>query len=279
MRTPNDPLWNSDWSLRKVNAPGAWTFGTGSAATVVAVVDTGVDATHPDLAGALVPGWDFVGDDGDASDEHGHGTAVAGVIAARSDNRVGVASACWSCSIMPIKVVGADGVGASEDIAAGIAWAADHGAHVINLSLVLTGDDPAVVRAVAHAQARGALVVAAAGNAGGEGLTYPGGYTGVLSVAGTDAVDAPYGWSTRGSWVTFAAPGCNLTTTRGGGFGEFCGTSSAAAALSGIAGLARSVSGGGASTIANALRGAATPVGFVGAGRIDARATLERLAR
>lgn len=277
-RTPNDPLWRDAWSLQKVDAPGAWGFGTGSPETIVAVVDTGVDTSHPDLAGALVPGWDFVGDDGDASDDHGHGTAVAGVIAARSDNGIGVASACWSCSIMPVKVVRGDGVGTSDDVAAGIAWAADHGADVINVSLVLTGNDPAVARAVAHAQARGALVVAAAGNAGGEEVTFPAAYPGVLGVAGVDAGDVPYGWSTRGTWIALAAPGCNLTTSLGGGFGEFCGTSSAAAAVSGVAALARSAAGGDARAVAAALAGSATKLPFVASGRIEARATLERVA-
>ena len=160
---PNDPLWRDSWSLTKVRAPGAWRVTKGAADVVVAVLDTGIDRSHPDLQGAFVEGWDAVNEDADANDDHGHGTLVAGVIAARSNNGIGGVGACSQCSLMPVKVIGANGAGSAADIGEGIVWAADHGARVINMSFVLTGSDDNVAAAIAYAQARGALVVAAAG--------------------------------------------------------------------------------------------------------------------
>lgn len=236
---PNDPLWQASWGLRTLGAPAIWQLGQGSPRVVVAVVDTGVDAAQPDLAGALVPGWNVLDGTTDTTDGLGHGTAVAGVIAARADDGIGGAGICPRCSVMPVKVFDATGHGPGSEIAAGIDWAVDHGANVINLSLVLNGPDDAVSTAVANAVAHGDLVVAAAGNDGGTSPNYPAALPGVISVAGEDPTTQLYAWSTGGSWVSVAAPGCNETAT-GGGYGEFCGTSSATAAVSGLLGLALS---------------------------------------
>jgi thermitase len=279
IETLNDPLWKDSWSLVKVNAPAAWKVTTGTSETIVAVLDTGVDLAHPDLAGALVGGYDFVNRDEDPSDDHGHGTMVAGVIAARSNNRIGGAGACSRCSLMPVKVIAGNGSGNAADVAAGISWAADHGARVINLSFVLSGPDEGVAQAVEYAQSRGAVVVAAAGNAGSADVSFPAGLPGVVSVTGTDNADARYTWASYGSWVRLAAPGCNQTTAPAGGYGDFCGTSSSAAFVSGLAGLARSFAGAAAAdAVAAALGANAVPVGdFVSAGRIDAAAMLTAL--
>lgn len=271
---PNDPLWASSWSLVKVNAPAAWKLTTGTSETIVAVLDTGAELSHPDLAGAFVPGYDFVNHDEDPSDDHGHGTMVAGVIAARSNNRIGGAGACPSCSIMPIKVIAANGSGNAADVAAGISWAADHGARVINLSFVLSGPDDGVAQAVAHARARGAVVVAAAGNGGTEAVTFPAGLPGVIGVTGTDSNDARYTWATYGGWVRLAAPGCSQATAPGGSYGDFCGTSSAAAFVSGVVGLTRAFAPAlSADGVEEALGASAVRIGdFVSAGRVDAGA-------
>jgi subtilisin family serine protease len=207
---------------------------------VVAVLDTGVDATHPDLHGAVVGGWNAFTRTSDAHDDNGHGTLVAGIVAARGGNRQGIAGYCWGCSIMPVKVLDASGSGSGATIAAGVDWAVSHGADLLNMSFTLDHPDDDVARAVAGAVARGVLVVAAAGNGGGADVRYPAAYPGVVSVAGVDPAGALYPWSTFGGWTSVAGPGCNETTTAGGGYDEFCGSSSAAAAASGLLALAAS---------------------------------------
>ena len=132
---PNDEFWGQEWSPVTTHAPQAWDLTTGSPSVVVAVVDTGVDATQPDLEGRVLGGYDFVNGDGDATDDNGHGTAVAGVIAAAGNNEIGVAGYCWQCRILPVKVLGSDGSGFNSWVASGILWAVDHGARVINTSL------------------------------------------------------------------------------------------------------------------------------------------------
>ena len=273
---PNDPLWGDSWSLSKVRAPTAWRLTSGAAETVVAVLDTGVDRTHADLQGAFVDGWDAVNEDADPSDDHGHGTLVAGVIAARANNGIGGVGACPRCSVMPVKVIGANGAGSAADIAEGIVWAADHGADVVNMSFALSGPDDGVAQAIAHAQGRGTLVVAAAGNAGTGETTYPAAYPGVVSVAATDPADARYAWSNYGSWVRVAAPGCSVGTAAGGAYADFCGTSSSTALVSGVAGLLGSaVSTRSAADLSEALAGTALKVGdFVSGGRIDVGAAI-----
>ena len=268
---PNDPLWRDSWALARANAPSAWRLTTGRTETVVAVLDTGADLGHPDLQGSFVAGFDVVNQDGDPSDDHGHGTMVTGVIAARSNNSVGVTSTCWRCSVMPVKVIGADGTGNASAVAEGIVWAADHGANVINMSFTMNAPDDAVAAAIAHARSRGVVVVAAAGNSGTADATFPAAYPGVLSVAGTDAADARYNWSSYGSWVAVAAPGCNLTTAPGGGYGEFCGTSSATAFVAGFAGLIRSLAPNiSADEVTGALSVGALPLeGVVAGGRLN----------
>lgn len=275
---PNDPFWSLQWSAQRTNAPAAWKLSTGSPNIVVAVLDTGVDATHPDLRGKLVPGWDFVNGDAEPADDHGHGTAVAGIVGAASANAEGIVSFCWRCSIMPVKVLGADGSGTHEQVAAGIRWAVDRGARVLNLSLGGSDSSTTLAGAVAYARERGAMVVAAAGNAGLDAVSYPAAYPGVVAVAATDEADALYGWSNRGSAVAVAAPGTNFTTLAGGGYGSFAGTSSATPVVAGIAalGLAWAPSAA-ADAVTRALTSTAAAVDGVSAGRVDAYRTLTAL--
>jgi thermitase len=276
--TPNDPLWQASWSLVKAGAPEAWQLTSGAPSVVVAVLDTGVDAGHADLAGAVVAGWDAVGEDGDPADDHGHGTAVAGVIGARADNGVGSVGVCWRCSVMPVKVIAADGTGTAGDIAEGIVWAADHGAAVLNLSFVMSGYDGAVAGAIDYAHAKGALVVAAAGNSGGGDATFPASHPGVIGVTATDGADARYEWASYGPWVAVAAPGCSQSTVLGGGYGEVCGTSSATAFASGVTALVRAADQqAGVEQVREAITSSAVRVGdFVATGRLDAAAAVRR---
>jgi subtilisin family serine protease len=277
---PDDPLLSDAWALRAIGAPSAWSRTTGSAAAIVAVLDTGVDGGHPDLAGALVGGVDLVSDDADPQDDHGHGTMVAGLVAARAGNGLGAAGICARCSIMPVKVIGADGVGSSGDIAAGLRWAVDHGADVVNMSFVLSATDGAVTEAIRYARERGVVVVAAAGNSAATSPVFPAAEPGVLSVAATNEADVPYAWTGRGPWVRVAAPGCAPTTTLGGSFASLCGTSAATAVVSGLAGLGLSARPGAAGgEVERAIEAGARAIGdVVAAGRVDAAATVDLLA-
>ncbi|WP_305789800.1 S8 family serine peptidase [Symbioplanes lichenis] len=276
--TPKDPYYGSQWGVTKTGVNQAWETTRGSSGTVVAVVDTGVSAT-PDLAGRLLPGHDFVNNDDDASDDQGHGTMAAGVIAAAGNNTTGVAGICWTCRILPVKVLGADGFGDYSAIAEGIRWAADHGADIINLSLGGGSASQLFTDAVNYATDKGALVIAAAGNDGVGTPHYPAAVPAALAVAGSDPGDKRYSWSNYGSsWVDIAAPGCNPAQTRTGAVGQFCGTSSATPFVSGVAALLESTS---PTPSAAAVRAALTstadalPGSWAGAGRIDAAAALD----
>lgn len=277
--SPNDELWPQQWGPKRVHAPAAWEATRGSAKVVVAVLDTGVDAGHADLRGTFVPGYDLVNNDANPSDDHGHGTAAAGVIAARTNNGTGQAGICWNCSIMPVKVLGKNGSGTTSAIASGIIWAVDHGARVINMSLGGTGTTQALADAVAYATRKGVLLVAAAGNNGSTTRFYPAAYPDVVSVAGTTSSDGRYDWSNYGEWVRFAAPGCNVAPDAGGGYVNFCGTSSATPIVSGIAGLAYALEPKlTKAAFEQALRGSAVPVPNVARyGRVDSLATLVAL--
>ena len=179
LATPNDPFWPDEWSEARTHAPAVWDLTTGSHSVVVAVVDTGVDASQPDLAPRVLPGPDFVNGDSDASDDQGHGTAVAGIVAATGNNGIGTAGYCWQCRILPVKVLGSDGAGFDSWVAQGIIWAVDHGAKVVNASLGSPTDDLTVAAAAHYAVQHGALLVAAAGNDGSTTLDYPAALPGV----------------------------------------------------------------------------------------------------
>ena len=269
--TPNDYWWPNEWSQVKVNAPKAWDLTRGSSSVVIAVLDTGVDATQPDLQGALVSGWNPIAGTADTADTDGHGTDVAGIAGARSNNAIGVTSYCWSCSVMPVKVLGAGSSLAS--VVYGITWATDHGARVINMSWGYQGTDYSSLRsAIQYAHSHGAVLVAAAGNYGTSTPVYPAAYPEVLGVAGTDSLDNLYSWSDYGSWVKLAAPGCDYATGLGSWYGQVCGTSAAAPALAGVAALLASYAPLASNTqIEQALESSAVPIGSsVAYGRVDA---------
>lgn len=278
--TPNDAIWSQQWGLRQVGLPSAWDRTRGLAGTVVAVLDTGVDANHPDLRGAVLPGYDVVNGDSDPSDDNGHGTAVAGIIAARTNNSLGVAGICWICSILPIKVLGADGTGDTSQVAAGIIRAADAGARVIAMSLGGPGTDETLNGAVEYALRKGSIIVAASGNNGVSVPFYPAASPGVLSVAATDQGDRLYSWSNFGGWVQVAAPGCNAAPAPLGGYVLFCGTSSATPLVAGLVALQVSARPDAArGDVIDAVQKTAVPIGdVVSRGRVNAPAALSALA-
>jgi thermitase len=238
-RVPNDPVLNQQWGLRNVQAQEAWDITTGGS-IVIAVVDTGVDGGHPDLAGKVVPGYNAFADNGNAGDDNGHGTAVAGLIAANTDNGVGIAGLCWGCRIMPIKSLNRNGGGSDATVAAGIRWAADNGARVINLSLGGSGESQTLGEAVNYALARGIVVVAASGNERQEGNepNYPAAYPDVIAVGATGNSDVITGFSNTGDYVDISAPGVGLwSTLPGGGYGPPNGTSFSSPYVAAAAGL------------------------------------------
>jgi subtilisin family serine protease len=277
--SPDDNDWPRQEGLRVVGFQKAWDVTQGSSRVIVAVIDTGVDAGHPDLRGALVPGYDLVSGDADPADDHGHGTAVAGVIAARSNNHEGLAGICWRCSVMPIKVLDASGSGDDTLIAAGIVWATDHRAQVINLSLGGPGASQELSNAIGYAAGKGVIVVAAAGNSGTTTQFFPAADPRSVSVAATTVADHRYSWSNFGPWVRVAAPGCNLAPLLGGGYGTFCGTSSATPLVTGLIALELSAEPAAtAEQVEQALVRAAVPLPeLVQYGRIDAGKTLSLL--
>jgi len=226
-----------DWSLSAAHVREAWRRTAGASAVSIALLDTGVAPDQADLHGALRPGFNVLAGNGDTHDDNGHGTLVAGIVAARSDNALGSAGVCPRCTVVPVKVIAASGQGAASSIAAGIRWAADAGVRVVNMSFSMPAPDPAIADAVAYARAHGVLLVAGAGNQGETSPTYPAAYPGVLGVAAVDSSKQLYPWSARGSWVAVSAPGCSVSTAADGSYREFCGTSAASAFVAGVAGL------------------------------------------
>jgi subtilisin family serine protease len=277
--TPNDPLWPDEWWARKVRAPRAWDVTTGTGGPVIAILDTGVAAGHRDLQGRVIAGRDFVNDDNNPSDDNGHGTMVAGVAAGRGNNSVGIAGACWGCRILAVKVANSRGDVKWSNAAAGLIWATDHGAQVVNMSFGHSYGSATMASAVAYANNHGVVVVAAAGNKGTRAKFYPAAYPGVLSVAATTSYDNLFSWSTRGDWVRVAAPGCAVTTKKSGGWGSFCGTSAAAPIVAGIAGLGLTLKPGASrSQVINAItQSAAFVTSAIGGGRVDAYSTLSTI--
>ena len=237
---PDDPFYGApaEWGLPLIGAPAAWDTSTGTDGPIIAVVDTGVDATHPDLDGRVLPGIDLVNGDDDATDDHGHGTHVAGIMAATGNDGIGGAGVCWGCRVLPVKALDATGSGAYSTLAAGITWATDQGAEVINLSLGGSQDSNTLRAAIAYAQEHGAVVVAAAGNSGGSTPFYPAAFDGVIAVGAEKADNGRYEFSDYGpAWVDVAAPGCSESTWPGGAYASMCGTSMAAPFVSGSIGL------------------------------------------
>ncbi|TSC87924.1 MAG: peptidase S8/S53 subtilisin kexin sedolisin [Microgenomates group bacterium Gr01-1014_16] len=228
LEVPNDPNFaDKQWGLNNtgqtilgvagvvdadIDGPEAWDVASG-AGVRVAVLDTGVDQDHEDISAKVVLDEDFSGS-GSVDDFYGHGTHVAGIIAAATNNGLGVAGGCPQCVILDGKVLGNNGSGAYSWIANGITWAADNGARVINLSLGGTARSLTLERAVNYAWNKGAVIVAAAGNSGSSSKLYPAAYTKVIAVAATNNLDAKASWSNWGvKWVDVAAPGENIFST------------------------------------------------------------------
>jgi subtilisin family serine protease len=318
--TPNDTSFAAQWGLTTIHCPTAWDRTTGAPSIVVAVIDTGVDLDHAELAPLLVagtdmvdlgtaptapPGFRFEGDfssrDSVPQDEVGHGTHVAGTIACSSNNASGVAGVTWNCRIMPVRVLArivnvanssdVRGVGSAADIAAGIRWAVDNGARVLNLSLGGNSDTNVERDAIAYAIAHGAVVCAAMGNAGAAGLpSFPGAYPDVVAVGAIDSADRRANFSQVGPHIDVVGPGVGiLSTVWDNGFATFSGTSMATPHVAGVAALVLSINPGlTGAQVSDILRQTARPLrdnpadpvpnDNYGFGCVDAAAAVARAA-
>ena len=230
---PNDP-WFTNWQKDKqqINAPLAWDDTTGVSNLVAAVVDTGVDCSHEDLAVDCIAGWNFYDNNTDTHDVVGHGTKVAGVLGALGNNGVGVAGAVWNSKIMPLRVSDASGLASYSLIARAVVYAADHGVKVVNNSYD-SGGSYTVRTAARYLKHNGGLLVVSAGNSGT--LVSSRSTTDLVTVSAVDASDVFYSWSNFGNDIDISAPGCTgATTANGGGYESFCGTSNAAPEAAGV---------------------------------------------
>lgn len=237
--TPNDSSLGSQWAWDKIQAKQAWDVTQGSTSTVIAVVDTGIQTTHPDLNAKIVAGYDYVDNDTVPTDGNGHGTHVAGTSAAETNNSAGGAGTCPNCKLMPVRVLDNNGSGTLANVANGITFAANNGAKVINLSLG-GGGSTALQNAVDYAWGKGVFLACAAGNSNTSSTAsaYPGAYTNCFAVASTTTTDARSSFSNYGTWVEVAAPGSDIYSTWiGSGYNTISGTSMASPHVAGLAGL------------------------------------------
>jgi subtilisin family serine protease/uncharacterized membrane protein len=234
---PDDTYFAAQWNMQKVRATEAWNVTTSNPNVIIAILDTGVDLDHPDLANKVISNINF-SNSTTTDDVYGHGTHVAGIAAAMTNNGIGVAGLGYSCNIMNVKVLGDNGAGTHSSIAAGIIWAADNGAKIINLSLGGGGSTQTLEDAVNYAWSKGVVVVAAAGNNGNSYKVYPAGYANCIAVAATDRNDVRPSWSNYGDWVDVAAPGAGIySTILGDSYGYMAGTSMASPHVAGLAAL------------------------------------------
>lgn len=216
---PNDPDFDNQWAHIFIHSQSAWDITTGNTSITIAIVDSGVDESHPDLAGKILTGYDFVDNDTNPHDLYGHGTHVAGIAAAMTDNDIGIAGMSWGAWILPVRVLGENGKGSSSDLADGIRWAYQRGAWVINLSLTSDEYSQSVQDAVTEAHNAGSLVIAGMGNCRAydpqkcpvaNPISYPAAYDNVIAVAATSILGTYAPYSQHGAHCDIAAPGGDM---------------------------------------------------------------------
>ncbi len=307
--TPNDPFYGGMWHMPQIEADRAWDVEKGDPSVVVAIMDTGIEVAHPDLAANVwtnggeiagnlvdddgngyvddVHGYDFHYGDPDPDDQIGHGTACAGIVAAVQDNALGVTGVAPHCRVAAVKAARDDGFFFDSAVVPALVYCADMGFEVISMSFFSDEVTPAEKDAIAYCWENGVLPVAAAGNASSVLPYYPAGYPETLAVGATiDATDARAFFTNFGSWVDVAAPGWALSTTDlfGGYTTSFGGTSGACPHVAGIAGLCFAAAPAATNAqVRAAIEDAAQlleqfPYGkWAGYGRVDALAALERV--
>ncbi|HEX3047243.1 MAG TPA: S8 family serine peptidase, partial [Bacillota bacterium] len=266
---PNDPDYSKQWGLEKINAPAGWESNTGSSGITIAILDTGIDDTHPDLNGKVLSGYNTILDTvGLPGDDHGHGTHCAGIAASLSNNNIGVAGVAWQCNLMAVKVLSSDGYGANDDIIEGIVWAVDNGANVISMSLGGPGYSRLLQNAVDYALSQNVVIVAAAGNDSKlNDNNFPSCFPGVISVGATNPKDGKASFSTESNSLFIAAPGERIySTLPEQQYGYKSGTSMATPFVSGAVALIKSKFGAGipVSQVFSQLKKTATDIGAAG---------------
>jgi subtilisin family serine protease len=247
-------------------SPLGWDVVTGSASVDIAIADSGVDPTHPDLASKLLPGYNFYDNNTNTSDVYGHGTKVAGAAAAIADNGAGVAGVAWNNPIVPLRVTDTSGYGYYSMMANAIIYAADRGIRIVNLSFGGTSSSLTLQNAIDYAWNKGTMVFASAGNSNVSTLTYPAACNHAIAVAATDSADNKSSFSNYGTWITLAAPGSSIyTTAKGGGYASVSGTSFSSPITAGVAALILSVNPLlTAQQVVDILKGSADDLGTVG---------------
>lgn len=242
-QAPNDALYQKyQWNLPTIKAEDGWDISQGSENVQIAVIDTGVDLDHPDLADRVTEGYNVLAENNSPNDDNGHGTHVAGIIASETNNRQGIAGITWFSQIMPVKVMNSEGAGTAFDVAKGIRWATNHGADVINLSLGNYQSSDVLREAVGYAVEKDVILVAASGNDNTNQIGYPASYQGVLAVSAVNKTRQRANFSNYGKYVDVTAPGVNIASTyKGGKYAALSGTSMAAPHVTALAGLIRSL--------------------------------------
>ncbi|WP_277267891.1 S8 family serine peptidase [Nitrosomonas nitrosa] len=277
---PNDPVYINEWHPPKIGAPSAWNITQGNG-IAIAILDSGVDNSHPDLASRIVPGWNLYDNNSDTSDVVGHGTSVAGTAAAISNNSIGVAGVAGQSRIMPLRATDTMGYGYYSTISQGITFAADHGARIVNASFVGITSSPSVQSAAQYMKDNGGLVTTSAGNTfGNENFAIT---TTMIPVSATDINDVKTNFSSYGDFVALAAPGDGIWTTRwgGGNYWSVSGTSFASPITAGVIALMMAANPQLSSNdIENLLFATAVDLGtpgrdpYYGYGRVDAAAAV-----
>ncbi|MBQ4869301.1 peptidase S8 [Priestia megaterium] len=236
--TPNDPFFAYQYGPQKVQAPDAWDVTTSNGNIKIAIIDTGVQLNHPELAIKLWPGYNFVEGNLNPNDGNGHGTHVAGIAGALTENSLGIAGIAPSASIIPVRALDNSGNGTLSNIANAITYSTNAGAKVINLSLGSSQGSITLENAINYAWNQGVVIVAAVGNEASNTLTYPAAYQNVIAVASTDINDQKSDFSNYGTWVEVSAPGSTILSTYTGSYYAYLsGTSMACPHVAGLAAL------------------------------------------
>ena len=271
------------WNIQQINADKVQAANINGTGVRVAVIDTGIDYTHPDLAGVYAGGYNVLTGTGDPMDDNGHGTHCSGILAATGSSR-GIYGTAPGISLYGVKVLAANGSGRISDVIQGIYWAKNNSMQVASMSLGSSGDSKALHDAVDDAAANGVLIVAAAGNSGvasgiGDTIGYPAKYDSVLAVAAVNKYHHRASWSSTGSNLSISAPGVNIRSTiPGAAYATYSGTSMATPHVAGVAALVYSAHPDWTNQqVRQQIENTATPLGntwFYGAGLVNATAAV-----